>query len=393
MKEYDVKITETLEKTVTVQAESHDAAEEQVRAAYYNSEYILDSENFTGVAFGTTEEREVQKEQADTMNVLLVKPFMYPQAVQIGCELEDLQKAVGGDIEATYPFNEPVALVMHDEGKLVGKDLNRALRDDDGDIYDIIAGDFLVVGLGEDDFCSLSPELMKQFEEHFHQPETFVRMGRSIMALPLPDDNRAENCTIVIRQGKRHNAAPHAYKSLRLMKVFLKLLHQFRGQRTKIILAQSDNQEITGDNVINIAVIITQRTVQVFAYELTFIVHDQCNRLIERISCLNIATYGFLQILQLTADLHSLRIHERLYQQHIHGTCLFFLNLPFLGRAELNTGKVFGVQNVLRIVISGSNLFLCRIVRFCLHRNRFLQGFGNLHIVFFQVSIPPFLWK
>ena len=33
MKDYDVKITETLEKTVTVQAESHDAAEEQVRAA------------------------------------------------------------------------------------------------------------------------------------------------------------------------------------------------------------------------------------------------------------------------------------------------------------------------------------------------------------------------
>ena len=146
-------------------------------------------------------------------------------------------------------------------------------------------------------------------------------------------------------------------------------------------------------NVINIAVIITQRTVQFFAYEFTFVVHHQCNRLIERISCLNIATYGFLQILQLTADLHSLRIHERLYQQHIHGICLFFLNLPFLGRAERNTGKVFGVQNVLRIVISGSNLFLCRIVRFCLHRNRFLQGFGDLHIVFFQVSIPPFLWK
>ena len=50
---------------------------------------------------------------------------------------QDLQKAVGGDIEATYPFNEPVALVMHDEGKLVGKELNSALRDDDGDIYDL----------------------------------------------------------------------------------------------------------------------------------------------------------------------------------------------------------------------------------------------------------------
>ena len=188
MKEYDVKITETLEKTVTVQAESRDAAEEQVKDAYYNSEHILDAENFTGVQFGTQAEREIQKEQAPMMDVLLVRPNMYPQAVQVGCELEDLQKAVGGYIQAVYPFEEPVALVMDEEAKLTGKELNRALRDEDGDMYDIIAGDFLVVGLGEEDFSSLSPELMKQFEEHFHQPEMFVRMGRSIMALPLPDD-------------------------------------------------------------------------------------------------------------------------------------------------------------------------------------------------------------
>ena len=188
MKEYDVKITETLEKTVTVQAESRDAAEEQVKNAYYNSEYILDAENFTGVEFGIQIERELQQEQAPKMDVLLIKPGLYPQTVQIGCELEDLQKAVGGDIEAVYPYEEPVALVMHDEGKMIGSELNRALRDQDGDIYDIIAGDFLVVGLGEEDFSSLSPELMEKFEKKFHQPEMFVRMGRSIMALPLPDD-------------------------------------------------------------------------------------------------------------------------------------------------------------------------------------------------------------
>ena len=187
MKEYDVKITETLEKTVTVEAKSRADAEEQVRSAYYNSEYILDSENFTGVEFGTTEEREIQQEQAETMTVLLVKPHMYPQQVQIGCDLEDMQKAVGGDIEAVYPFNEPVALVMHDEGKIMGKDLNRALRDGDGEIYDIIAGDFLVVGLGEEDFSSLSPELMKQFEEHFHhnnmQLRQCVRRQKHYLAL------------------------------------------------------------------------------------------------------------------------------------------------------------------------------------------------------------------
>ena len=41
---------------------------------------------------------------------------MYPQQVQIGCELEDLQATVGGDIEAVYPFSDPVAIICNDEG-------------------------------------------------------------------------------------------------------------------------------------------------------------------------------------------------------------------------------------------------------------------------------------
>nr|WP_242878203.1 DUF3846 domain-containing protein [Enterocloster clostridioformis] len=188
LKEYDIKITETLEKTVTVKAESMEAAQAKVEEEYYNSEHILDSENFTGVDFSAEAEREIVQEQKEQLDVLLVKPGMYPQAVQIGGELEDLQKAVGGDIEAVYPYNEPVALIVNDEGKLNGSELNRALRDNEGQIYDIVAGDFLVVGLGEEDFASLSPELMEKFEKEFHQPEMFVRMGRSIMALPLPDD-------------------------------------------------------------------------------------------------------------------------------------------------------------------------------------------------------------
>ena len=49
-------------------------------------------------------------------------------------------------------------------------------------------GDFLVVGLTEDDFGSLTSEQMQKFEEQFHQPQMFVRMGRSIMAIPVPDD-------------------------------------------------------------------------------------------------------------------------------------------------------------------------------------------------------------
>lgn len=208
MKEYDIKITETLEKTVTVKAESMEAAQAKVEEEYYNSEHILDSENFTGVDFSAEAEREIVQEQKEQLDVLLVKPGMYPQAVQIGGELEDLQKAVGGDIEAVYPYNEPVALIVNDEGKLNGSELNRALRDNDGQIYDIVAGDFLVVGLGEENFASLSPELMEKFEKEFHQPEMFARMGRSIMALPLPDDKVKATDTLLKAESVLRKSSP-----------------------------------------------------------------------------------------------------------------------------------------------------------------------------------------
>ena len=56
----------------------------------------------------------------ETMTVLLVEPEKYPCPVEIGTDLEDLQKAVGGYIQVTYPFDEQVGLVMNEEGKLEG---------------------------------------------------------------------------------------------------------------------------------------------------------------------------------------------------------------------------------------------------------------------------------
>ena len=124
----------------------------------------------------------------ETMTVLLVEPGKYPQPVEIGTDLEDLQKAVGGYIQVTYPFDEQVGLVMNEEGKMEGMPLNRALRDDDGQIYDVVAGPMLVVGLTEESFGSLTPDQMQKFEQQFHQPEVFIRMGKGIMALPMPDE-------------------------------------------------------------------------------------------------------------------------------------------------------------------------------------------------------------
>lgn len=124
----------------------------------------------------------------ETIHVLLVEPEKYPRPVEIGAELKDLQKAVGGFIEVSYPFIDNVGLIMNDEGKIQGLPLNRALRDDNGEIYDVVAGPFLVAGLTEDNFGSLTPEQMEKYSEHFHSPEVFLKMGKGIMALPMPDE-------------------------------------------------------------------------------------------------------------------------------------------------------------------------------------------------------------
>ena len=128
-----------------------------------------------------------------TIKVLKIAPHCKPEIVTLINALESLQEAVSEGADSVglieiIPITDTASILCNEEGKLNGSELNRALRDEDGHIYDILAGDFLIVGLGEEDFSSLSPELMAQFEKQFHQPEMFVKLGRSIMALPLPDD-------------------------------------------------------------------------------------------------------------------------------------------------------------------------------------------------------------
>ena len=124
----------------------------------------------------------------ETITVLVVEPGRTPYAKEILPGLTSLQKEVGGHIEAVYPFPEPVAIVCRETGKLEGCPLNRALRDEEGAIYDIIAGTFLVVGLTEEDFGSLSPELLQVFTQRFRQPETFMIIDGQLLAISLEDE-------------------------------------------------------------------------------------------------------------------------------------------------------------------------------------------------------------
>lgn len=126
---------------------------------------------------------ETKHEQYIT--VVLCEPGKEARVTTISNSLESLQKTVGGYIEAVYPFEDPVAIIFNEEGKLNGMELNRALRDSSGQIYDILAGPFFIAGLSNDDFASLSDSLQEKYYQMFKHPEMFFWNGNQIQVLPI----------------------------------------------------------------------------------------------------------------------------------------------------------------------------------------------------------------
>lgn len=103
----------------------------------------------------------------EKMKVLVVRPMEMPEVQEIDHTLSAMQELVGGTIQAVYPFDDPVALIANDEGKLLGLPWNRALTDDHGVPYDIVCGTFFVAGLKEDDFASLTEQQIEKYQDKY----------------------------------------------------------------------------------------------------------------------------------------------------------------------------------------------------------------------------------
>ena len=120
------------------------------------------------------------------MQVVVVEPKKKPVVQDIGSDLESMQKIVGGSIQAVYPFDEPVALICNEEGKLLNLPLNRALRDDVGNVYDIISGTFFLCAAPPDSdrFAGLTDQEAKTYIERFAVPEMFLNVDGALYVLP-----------------------------------------------------------------------------------------------------------------------------------------------------------------------------------------------------------------
>ena len=124
----------------------------------------------------------------------MVEPGKEARVMTINDSLAAMQEAVGGLIEEYMPFEDEVALICNDEGKMLGMPPSRAIRDEDGQVIDIIAGPFFIAyaPVESEKFLSMPKELEEKYTEKFRQPEQFFRTTAGIKAVKYEPETGPE---------------------------------------------------------------------------------------------------------------------------------------------------------------------------------------------------------
>ncbi len=106
------------------------------------------------------------------MKILVVEPGKHPYEKEIEGTLKEMQKIVGGRIQALYPFRDEVGVVCNDDGISLQMPFNRKI---DEECY--IFGTFFLCGLGLEDFTSLPENLMEKYRKRFYSPQFYTTNG------------------------------------------------------------------------------------------------------------------------------------------------------------------------------------------------------------------------
>ena len=154
---YPVEVTELSQRIVEVEADSRAEAERIAEEMWNQEEIVLDSGDFKRAFFNA-------EKVPEKIRVLVVRPGKRPERAEIGLELEDMQKVVGGRIQQFQPFGDEAAIICNEEGKLSGLPANRQVGGD------TIAGTFLIVDAEDGDFCSLSDADAAHYAKRFAEP-------------------------------------------------------------------------------------------------------------------------------------------------------------------------------------------------------------------------------
>lgn len=126
------------------------------------------------------------------IKVLVVEPMKKPYIKEIGTELEDMQEIVGGQIEEYMPFDDEVAIVCNEEGKIIGLPYNRAIYNSNGRMLDVIQGTFFLCNapFDSENFLSITPKQEEKYSKKFDRPEQFIQTKTEITVMPITPMNK-----------------------------------------------------------------------------------------------------------------------------------------------------------------------------------------------------------
>lgn len=141
-------------------------------------------ENGSSLALNVEMDTFKKIEPEEKISVVLVEPGKYPKLVEIEDTLEAMQETVDGYIEEYMPFDDEVAIVCNEEGKVNGLPLNRAVYGENKEILDIIAGKFFIAyaPIESEKFQSMPKDLARKYLEKFKYPERFNQTENGIEA-------------------------------------------------------------------------------------------------------------------------------------------------------------------------------------------------------------------
>ena len=141
-------------------------------------------ENGSSLALNVEVDTFKKIEPEEKISVVLVEPGKYPKLVEIEDTLEAMQETVDGYIEEYMPFDDEVAIVCNEEGKVNGLPLNRAVYGENKEILDVIAGKFFIAyaPIESEKFKSMPKDLARKYLEKFKYPERFNQTENGIEA-------------------------------------------------------------------------------------------------------------------------------------------------------------------------------------------------------------------
>lgn len=116
------------------------------------------------------------------MKILICEPGKHPYERDIEHTLENLQRIVGGYIQAIYPYDEQVAVICNEDGLFLDLEWNRVVEK-----YGPIKGTFFICGLDFDDFCDLTDEQIERYKKRFWNPEMLIPTPEGMIQVVIND--------------------------------------------------------------------------------------------------------------------------------------------------------------------------------------------------------------